>query len=204
MKNIIIILFFSQSLLANKDALSFIKIVQKNQIQETKKVEDFLSKLSKPTKQDFKVREVFGELIKGKTCTNCTGFIPPSFTNKVGQSQVLVFVSTSLSNTSLKKYHQELKKIGGRLIIQGLVNDSFKDTKKVIDELGISLDIDPPLFEEFNIREVPIIIHARHINGKYSQTHNDKISGQVTIKHALEIFKNNGDLEVPDNWLKEG
>ena len=50
--------------------------------------------------------------------------------------------------------------------------------KKKAQALKITYDINPPLFDEYNIKQVPVIVSNDH-----------KMTGHVTLKHALEKFK---------------
>ncbi|WP_085784261.1 type-F conjugative transfer system pilin assembly protein TrbC [Candidatus Nucleicultrix amoebiphila] len=122
------------------------------------------------------------------------------FQHKNPLSTLLVFVTLSMGDEALKAYSYDVQKTGGRLVIRGLVDDSFVKTQKRLQELGIEVDIDPTVFEDFKVENVPTFIHVKGMPGHYKSTH-DRLSGNVSISHALEEFKQSGDLKV-DSMLK--
>ncbi|KJV73980.1 type-F conjugative transfer system pilin assembly family protein [Orientia tsutsugamushi str. TA716] len=79
-----------------------------------------------------------------------------------GQQKTFIFVSFSMSDEALKSYLLNLKaesqKAGAQLVMRGLINNSFTQTKNKTMELGISFDIDPCLFEQYKIDVVPVIV----------------------------------------------
>lgn len=102
-------------------------------------------------------------------------------------SDIIVFVSFSMSDESLKGYAQDLQRAGGRLVVRGLINDSFKATQERLTRLGIELDIDPVLFEDFSISHVPAFLILK--DGKET----DRLTGHVSLEHALEEFADDGN-----------
>jgi len=105
------------------------------------------------------------------------------------EGDILVFVSLGMPEASLKAYDRDAKKIKGRLIIRGLVGDSFKKTKDELLKLGISVDIDPELFENYQVTVVPTIIQE----GDDDQF--DSLQGNIPLASALEIFAKKGDYK---------
>ncbi|KJW04509.1 type-F conjugative transfer system pilin assembly family protein [Orientia tsutsugamushi str. Sido] len=67
------------------------------------------------------------------------------------QQKTFIFVSFSMSDEALKSYFAESQKAGAQLIMRGLINNSFTQTKNKTMELGISFDIDPSLFENIKL-----------------------------------------------------
>ena len=94
------------------------------------------------------------------------------------QANTYIFVSYSMGDEALKSYYKEAQQYGATLVMRGLVDDSFQKTKEKAQELKITYDINPPLFDEYNIKQVPVIASNDH-----------KMTGHVTLKHALEKFK---------------
>ncbi|KJV52342.1 type-F conjugative transfer system pilin assembly family protein [Orientia tsutsugamushi str. Gilliam] len=54
------------------------------------------------------------------------------------KQKTFIFVSFSMSDEALKSYFAESQKAGAQLIMRGLINNSFTQTKNKTMELGIS------------------------------------------------------------------
>lgn len=122
------------------------------------------------------------------------------FQHKDSPSTLLVFVTLSMADEALKTYSYDVQKVGGRLVIRGLVEDSFVKTQKRLQELGIEVDIDPTVFEDFKVEQVPTFIHVKGTPGHYGSTH-DRLLGNVSVAHVLSEFKQSGELNI-DSLLK--
>lgn len=110
-------------------------------------------------------------------------------------STLLVFVTLSMTDETLRSLSREVAKYGGRVIIRGLVDDSFQKTQKRLLALGINVDIDPPLFEQFDVRDVPTFVHVKVERGEYSNSY-DLLKGNVTLTYALEQFTEHGSINT--------
>lgn len=102
-------------------------------------------------------------------------------------AQLFIFVSQSMPKGSIKALWEEAQKVGGRIVFRGLIGGSFRETEDYIRELGIVADIDPPRFEDYQITSVPTFVLAR--NGVF-----DKVSGHVSLRDALDQFRQEGEL----------
>jgi type-F conjugative transfer system pilin assembly protein TrbC len=118
-------------------------------------------------------------------------------------SQVLIFVSFSMPEASLIAYAKDVAKIGGRLVFQGLVDDSFQATQQKFLKLGLAADIDPTLFETFAVKRVPLIVHAPIIQGEIQAQGADQLLGHVSLTYALEQFKDKGEIAGCQGYLKK-
>jgi type-F conjugative transfer system pilin assembly protein TrbC len=118
-------------------------------------------------------------------------------------SQVLIFVSFSMPEASLIAYAKDVAKIGGRLVFQGLVDDSFQATQQKFLKLGIAADIDPTLFETFAVKRVPLIVHAPIVQGELQAQGADQLLGHVSLAHALEQFCQKGEVAGCAEYLKQ-
>ncbi|WP_103896855.1 TrbC family F-type conjugative pilus assembly protein [Rickettsia fournieri] len=98
-------------------------------------------------------------------------------------NNIYIFVSFSMPNSALKSYYIEAEQKGVRLIMQGLKNNSFLETKAKADEIGISFDIDPNLFEKYQITSVPIVVIDNN-QGKVK-----KLAGHIGLNYALQIMQ---------------
>lgn len=101
----------------------------------------------------------------------------------MSQSQIYIFVSFSMPDSALKSYCIEAKKIGAKLVMRGLKNNSFIDTKAKTDYIGISFDIDPELFKKYQITSVPAIIVDNN------QGEVKKLTGHVALMKAMELME---------------
>lgn len=105
---------------------------------------------------------------------------------------LLIFVSFSMPENLLNNYDDIARKLGAKLVIRGLKNNSFKETIQILKDLkaqGVIVDIDPVAFKKFNINLVPSFTLS---NG---DTY-DKLVGSVSIIYALEKFASAGDLKI--------
>lgn len=102
-----------------------------------------------------------------------------------------IFVSFSMPKQTLVNLDQISQKIGAKLVIRGLKNNSFKETfefSKSLSKRGVVIDIDPKSFEKYKITQVPAFVIN---NGdKY-----DKLTGNVNIAHTLKEFTSSGELK---------
>lgn len=129
---------------------------------------------------------------------NINEILKPEASHKTA---VIVFISLSMPEESLKALSKEAEACGARMVIRGLVNNEFAQTSQKLQSLKISVEIDPPLFEEFKIEHVPSFVHCKlSIEGPQVQNH-DRVLGNVTLLHALEQFKEKGELKGVDEYL---
>ncbi|NCP62694.1 MAG: type-F conjugative transfer system pilin assembly protein TrbC [Alphaproteobacteria bacterium] len=141
----------------------------------------------------FKTNDVVPLKEKGKTC-HASKIEPNSPKARYqGDSGLYIFVSFSLSDEILKALSQQAKAMGGNLVIQGLVNNSFKETQARLRTLGIPIDIDPTLFERFEVKRIPTFVLTEIKDGDIKGPY-DKVTGNVSVQSALELFAVEGEL----------
>ena len=109
-----------------------------------------------------------------------------------------VFVSFSINDESLRSYFNEANSYGAKLVMRGLVGEKvkrnrFAETKARMEKARINVDLDPNLFEQFGIKQVPAVVFVN------SDKSIKKISGHITLKKALEII----DVKVTGNPKQE-
>ncbi|WP_341789768.1 type-F conjugative transfer system pilin assembly protein TrbC [Rickettsia endosymbiont of Polydrusus tereticollis] len=97
-------------------------------------------------------------------------------------NQIYIFLSFSMPDSALKSYYVAAERAGAKLVMRGLKNNSFLDTKAKADEIGISFDIDPNLFEKYQITAVPAIIVNSEDKGV------KRLTGHISLHDALEIM----------------
>jgi type-F conjugative transfer system pilin assembly protein TrbC len=106
---------------------------------------------------------------------------PPVDFNCNGTKSLVVFVSFSMPDVSLKELDENAEKYGAILVMRGLFEGSFVKTKDkilAINKNGLHLDINPELFRRYNIYRVPTFVLLK--NGK--EVH--RLSGNVTLEYA--------------------
>jgi len=210
MANKIILLFLlsiSPSVWATSATTFAREIVERSkELEDLKAGQEFIESLTPPpTPLEREVplerkappqQESAPSLKRGKSCKDqpkCQSqryhFSKPQKNAQV--SQVILFVSFALSDESLKAYARDLEIIGGRLVLRGLLNNSFAQTQKKLSALQIAIDIDPPLFETYGITHVPTFIHLAPSSSSETPPY-DSVQGHISLSHALEIFKEKG------------
>ncbi|WP_371254118.1 TrbC family F-type conjugative pilus assembly protein [Orientia tsutsugamushi] len=102
------------------------------------------------------------------------------------QQKTFIFVSFSMSDEALKSYFADSQQAGARLVMRGLINNSFTQTKNKTMELDISFDIDSCLFEKYKVDVVPVIVIDDEKRGLTK-----KLTGHIPLAIALEIMENN-------------
>jgi conjugal transfer pilus assembly protein TrbC len=101
--------------------------------------------------------------------------------NRASSTLVVVFVSFSMPDASLKELGENADKYGATLVLRGLHEGSFVKTKEkilAINKNGIPLEINPELFRRYNIYRVPTFVLLK--DGK--EVH--RLSGNVTLEYA--------------------
>ena len=117
--------------------------------------------------------------------------------NAAEKADLLVFVSFSMPDASLKRIALETKKTGAAMVLRGFKNDSLKATMQAVEEitaLGGKVLIHPDLFTHYQIVEVPTYVLA-HKNpdagsscedGLCSQSYS--LKGDASMEFMLEQF----------------
>ena len=113
--------------------------------------------------------------------------------------KLFLFTSFSLPLESWKEHSSYLEKVGGRFVLQGLPGNSFKlfaDKLVELRQAGVYADVslDPPSFEKFEVALIPTLVLATE-NGY------DKVSGNIRIRSALELFSDRGNTKISAQQL---
>ena len=99
------------------------------------------------------------------------------------KDQLLVFVSFSMPEASLKALAKDAGQHNAVLVIRGLYEDSFVKTASKLKELGIGVDINPELFESHNVTAVPTFVSVK--SGQSLR----RLKGNVTLGFVANKFK---------------
>lgn len=140
--------------------------------------------------------------------------INDSITNEssimASKPKLLIFVSTSMSETLLKNYYKEASKIEGILVFKGLPNGSFKELVRLIMRLNDGQNkeqegvvtgavIDDESFNKFGVSVVPTIVLIKEeecLDEESCKVEYDKIAGNIGVRAALQEFARNGDMKI--------
>jgi len=119
---------------------------------------------------------------KGKGCKGCGSKVqniePISVDDKNG---ILIFVSFSMPKASLIELNNQAKQYNAKLILRGVYKNSFLKMKEKILEInsnGLTADIDPQAFKQYNIMQVPTFVLLK--NGEEV----GRLVGNVTLDFA--------------------
>lgn len=75
-----------------------------------------------------------------------------------------IFVSFSMPKQTIKALAIEAKKHNASLVIRGLIQNSFINTAKFLQEMREGIVLDPTLFKEYDIKVVPTFVQ-KHKDG---------------------------------------
>lgn len=116
------------------------------------------------------------------------------------RSALMVFTSLGVPEATLKAEIRETQHAGASLLLRGFVDNRLAKTKTVIHgllkQLKGGFSINPIAFEKLHISRVPAVVllkaQALHCldlpNCQIDHTHEDKITGNVTLIYALRQF----------------
>ena len=196
----------SQAQKANQEAMKWAKSLQKENATQ----KDWVEKVSKRTDTDsinwvkehlkndpqlatLKANAVEkSDQYRKKKCFN--GPMPEEVT-----PAVYVFISFSLPLESWVSLSSELEKVGGVFVLQGIPDNSFSALSKnilLLNDLGIKvpIQINPLLFQEFDIHAVPTILVQE-------EEKHDKITGNISLFYALQKMASYGDTSLSKSLL---
>jgi type-F conjugative transfer system pilin assembly protein TrbC len=109
------------------------------------------------------------------------------------KSELFIFVSFSMSDTSLRAWALQAQRVGGTLVLRGLVENSLKKTveriQAVFKEHIPIVNIDPVAFKTFGIKVVPAVVIA----DKAHTPHFDVVYGEVGLAYALRQILDRGE-----------
>lgn len=173
-----------------------------NESTSTQKLEDeaWLEKVTSDAKE--MTREFMMKKLEGLESFNVGGDDNALEEIMKPKQRLRIFVSSSMPISLLRQYHRQAVSYNGTLVFKGLPGGSFKELSKLVmdiaeqGEVG-SMEIDDEAFNKFGVIAVPAIVlsHEKDCMGESScRIIYDKISGNLDLKSALELFSNKGDL----------
>jgi conjugal transfer pilus assembly protein TrbC len=114
---------------------------------------------------------------------------------------LLIFVSFSLPEESLRQYSKQAVEYGAVLVLRGMRNNSLEQTELQalgVNKAGAEWDIAPATFKKFKIERVPAIVLADAStesvleNGCAKEVDYLRVDGDVSIHHALVLMRQYG------------
>lgn len=122
---------------------------------------------------------------------------------------LLVMVSLSMPDDSLKALIRDVGAVGGQVILRGFHEGSLKATAARLQTLVIKdsdksgVGIDPRLFLVFDVKAVPTFIIPAGPLGECNTPGcvpaapaHDRISGNITLRYALDTLRSGGEHAV--------
>lgn len=118
--------------------------------------------------------------------------------------ELIVFVSFSMPEESLKRLAAQTERAGGVLVLRGFKDGSLKATTRAVQELGLagtSFQINPPAFAKYKVQTVPTVVltkpeAATQIDGEgcaLADTYSS-VAGDTSLDFALEAIGRNDKL----------
>lgn len=102
---------------------------------------------------------------------------------EISSPQILLFVSFSMPMQTLKELAMSAEKYNAKLVIRGLVDNSFKKTMEKLSDFQSGLEINPNLFKTFNVKQVPTFIFLKE------DKEQSRLSGNVSLTYAAEKLR---------------
>jgi conjugal transfer pilus assembly protein TrbC len=119
--------------------------------------------------------------------------LSPCYATQWVDKNIIIFVSFSMPDESLKGWLREANMVNASVIVRGFVNNSFKDTINKIGALTKNnhsgVQIDPTLFQQFHVEKVPAVVVVKEpncITGMSCIFDYDIIYGDVQLSYALK------------------
>ena len=118
------------------------------------------------------------------------------------QPQLRIFVTLAMPEASLKLLAAQASKTRATIVIRGLKDESMKSTltavQRIIGELAVDWQIDPPAFARFSITRAPTFVltgeSVNAIEPRGCKTGCDtahafvSVSGDVSLDYALGVI----------------
>jgi type-F conjugative transfer system pilin assembly protein TrbC len=138
--------------------------------------------------QELSAKGCPSQFINGenRAIKGCVKDATPHLPSAEKNDRVMVFVSFSMPDASLKALAESAKKHHAILVMRGLYQDSFAQTAQKIQELGISVDIHPELFETHHVTSVPTFVRIK--DGQATHI----LKGNVTLEFVRKAFEGTG------------
>lgn len=140
----------------------------------------------------------------------CQGPVESTSQNVVHGSELLIFVSFSMPEQSLKLWSEQAAKVGAKLLLRGFFEDSLQRTVNRAGELfgkqaSAELLIDPEAFQQFNVQSVPAIVVTKRepcLREDCPPPVFDLVYGDSDLESALRLITVKGSHDVKE-WANQ-
>ena len=186
----------------NTDYTAFIEKAQTESVQKIAPYTQTIQALSEHAYQNAQ------SLAVQRTVQQMPGFASfsphtPQNPETATPGDVLIFVSFSMPDSSLRQWFAQAQRLHAPLIVRGLVNDSFPQTRSKIATLltnpSSGFVLEPRLFTDYQITQVPAVV-VRNTSVACPATQDcphaypfDVIAGDVGLDDALSALANQPD-----------
>lgn len=120
---------------------------------------------------------------------------------------IMVFASLSIPEEALRRIGRDVKRAGGVVVVRGLKYGlqpgGWKrslDALKPLAETGVDLQINPNLFQQFGVRQVPTFVVSGEGVGDKGCSNAEcaatvgSVVGDVTLEYALDVLADRNDV----------
>ena len=131
-------------------------------------------------------------------CQACYSECPAEMLD--AESKVLIFVSLSMPEQSLKLWAEQASKVNGKLLLRGFVEDSLQktteETLRIFKEPKADFLIHPEAFDRFGIEKVPAVVIAKPddcLADDCPAPDFDVVYGDTSLEDALNKIASDGE-----------
>lgn len=120
------------------------------------------------------------------------------------ESNVIIFVSFSMPEESIKEWIRDAKLIHAPVVIRGLIHNSFKETThkmaEIVEKERGGVELNPLLFKKYHIKKVPAVVLTHGGECLPDQSCDEQfnvIYGDAELEYALNQFTRLDDVLSP-------
>jgi len=111
--------------------------------------------------------------------------------SQANEPELYIFISFAMPKKLIEEYYKTSEQYNARLVLRGFKENSFRQTVNMLQEFladsGAAIIIDPNLFEQYNITQVPSFVQTK--DGKIF----NKLTGAVSVAYVMDQFGQKAD-----------